>query len=191
MAGLAAPLFSARAAETIEVKYDGDNFRVSAPGFHFLTGKPLERLKYGASVGYFAQLTLFNDDRITVVRRRAGRFVVSFALWEETFSVTQLGSVPRSVDGLSAAAAEAWCLGSLAIDTVGLAPDRFFWLRVELALVDQRELAKMTDQPGLSVRALVEFLSRKPKENEPHWAPIERRLRLSDLPRMTGRGRNG
>ena len=116
---------------------------------------------------------------------------MSFALWEETFSVRQLGAVPRSVDGLSASAAEAWCLESLAIDTVGLAPDRFFWLRFELALADQRELARMTDQRGLSVQALVEFLSRKPKENEPHWAPIERRLRLSDLPRMTGRGRNG
>ena len=192
LAGLTVPLFSLRAAESLEIQYDGDNLHVSAPRLHFLIGKPLERLKDGASVTYLAQLTLFNDDHITQVKRRQGRFVVSYALWEEKFSVTQLGSAPRSVEGLSAAAAEAWCLESLAIDTMGLAPDRFFWLRFELATADQRDLAKMTDQHGLSFQALVELLSRKPKENEPHWAPLERRLRLSDLPRMTGRGgRNG
>lgn len=198
MAGLATPLFSVRAAEPLEVKYDGDNLRVSAPSLHFLIGKPLERLKDGASVAYVAQLTLFSDDHVTVVRRRPGRFVVSFALWEEKFSVTQLvtapgagpGSPPRSVEGLSAAAAEVWCLDSLVIDTGGLARDRQFWLRFELATADQRDLASMPDERGLSLSALVDFFSRKPKEGEPHWPALERRLRLSDLPRMTGRGRN-
>ncbi len=189
LAGLATPLFSLRAAEPLEVKYDGDTLHVSAPSLHFLIGKPLARLKDGASVAYVAQLTLFSDDHVTVVRRRPGRFVVSFALWEEKFSVTQLGSSPRSAEGLSAVAAEAWCLDSLVIDTGGLARDRQFWLRFELATADQRDLANMPDERGLSLSALVEFLSRKPKEGEPHWPALERRLRLSDLPRMSGRGR--
>jgi hypothetical protein len=194
LAGLAIPVFSVRAAESLEVKYDGDNLRVSAPSLRFLVGKPLERLKDGASVAYIAQLTLFNDDHVTVVKRRQGRFVVSYALWEEKFSVTQLGTLPgsaRSADGLSSAAAEAWCMESLAITTLGMAPDRMYWLRFELATADQKDLSGMTDEPGLSFRKLVDYLGRKPKEDEPHWAPLERRLRLSDLPRMTGRGRNG
>ena len=195
MAGLATPLFSVRAAESLEVKYDGDNLHVSAPGLHFLIGKPLERLKDGASVAYIAQLTLFHDDHVTEFKRRQGRFVVSYALWEEKFSVRQLGSapgsVPRSVDGLSAAAAEAWCLESLAITTLGMAPDRMYWLRFELATADQKDLSGMADEPGISFRKIVDYLGRKPKEDEPHWAPLERRLRLSDLPRMTGRGRSG
>jgi hypothetical protein len=196
LAGLATPLFSVRAAESLEVKFDGDNLHVSAPSLRFLIGKPLERLKDGASVAYVTQLTLFNDDHVTVVRRRTGRFVVSFALWEEKFSVTQLvtapgtGSRSRSVEGLSAAAAEAWCLDSLVIDTVGLARDRQFWLRFELATADQRDLSSMPDERGLSLSALVDFFSRKPKEGEPHWPALERRLRLSGLPRMAGRGRN-
>jgi hypothetical protein len=194
LAGLATPLFSVRAAEPLEVKYDGDNLHVSAPSLRFLIGKPLERLKDGASVAYIAQLTLFSDDHVTVVKRRQGRFVVSYALWEEKFSVTKLGTVPGSVPGsaggLSAAAAEAWCLESLAITTLGMAPDRMYWLRFELATADQKDLSGMADEPGLSFRKLVDYLGRKPKEDEPHWAPLERRLRLSDLPRMTGRGRN-
>ena len=46
------PLFSARAADPLKVIYDGDNLHVAAPNLHFLTGKPLERLKYGDVVAY-------------------------------------------------------------------------------------------------------------------------------------------
>jgi hypothetical protein len=187
-------LFSVRAAESLEVKYDGDNLHLSLPTLHFLIGKPLERLKDGASVAYVAQVSLFRDDHVTLIRRRYGRFVVSFALWEEKFSVTQLGSAAaptRSVDGLSAAAAEAWCLDSLAVNTLGLEPNTYFWLRFELGTADQKEMANMTEQPLLSLQKIVEFFSQKPKAGEPRWEPIERRLRLSDLPRMAGRGRNG
>src|SRR5437763_7844047 len=93
LAGLATPLFSWRAAaESLEIKYDGDNLHLSAPTFHFLTGKPLERLKDGASVAYVAQVTLLRDDHVTPIKRRQGRFVVSLDLWEEKFSVRQLGT---------------------------------------------------------------------------------------------------
>ena len=48
LAGLTVPLFSLRAAESLEIQYDGDNLHVSAPRLHFVIGKPLERLKDGA-----------------------------------------------------------------------------------------------------------------------------------------------
>jgi hypothetical protein len=194
LAGLATPLFSVRAAESLEVRYDGDNLHLSAPTLHFLIGKPLERLQDGASVAYVAQVTLFHDDHVTPIKPpRQGRFAVSYALWEKNFSVTQLGTVAtprRSVDGLSAAAAEAWCLDSMAVSTVGLDPNAYFWLRFELRTADQKEMASM-EQPVVSFRKIVEFFSQKPKAGEPRWDPIERRLRLSDLPRLAGRGRNG
>jgi hypothetical protein len=195
LAGLATPLFTLRGAESFEVKYDGDNLHfVLAPTLHFLSGKPLERLKDGASVAYVAQVTIFHDDHVTLLKRRQGRFVVSFALWEEKFSVTQLGTVAtpaRSADGLSAAAAEAWCLDSMAVNTVGIGPNTPFWLRFELRTADQKEMANMTEQPVVSLSRIVEFFSQKPKAGELKWEPIERKLRLSDLPRMAARGRNG
>jgi hypothetical protein len=83
LAGLTVPLFSARAADSLRVIYDGDNLRVAAPTLHFLTGKPLERLKYGDVVAYVLQLELLNESRTAVVRPQKGRFVVSYALWEE------------------------------------------------------------------------------------------------------------
>jgi hypothetical protein len=195
LAGLTVPLFSARAADSIKVTYDGDNLHVAAPTMHFLTGRPLERLKYGDVVAYVAQLELLNDSRTAVVRPQKGRFVVSYALWEEKFSVTQLGSAagataPRTVEGLSMTAAEAWCIESLLMSTMGLSPSLYYWLRLELrtgTATDFADDAKI----GLSLHDLIDFLGRKNTEVT-HWGPLETRVRLADLPRMAGRGsRNG
>src|SRR5437879_6581218 len=86
LAGLAIPLFKARADESLTVSFDGDNLRVAAPDLHFLTGKPLERLKDAATVTFLSQLTLFGDAHGTVFKRSVERLVVSYDLWEEKFS---------------------------------------------------------------------------------------------------------
>src|SRR5689334_2066738 len=86
LAGLAIPLSRLRAAESLNVSFDGDNVRVAAPGLHFLTGKPLERLKDASTVTFLSQLTLFSDARGTIIKRVPERLVVSYDLWEEKFS---------------------------------------------------------------------------------------------------------
>src|ERR1035438_6117533 len=110
LAGLTAPLFSARAAESMKVSFDGDNLHVNTPSLHFLNGKPMERLKDGDVVAYVTQLDLLDESRTLLLRQIKGRFVISYALWEEKFSVTMLGSAPgnspRVAEGLSAAGAE-------------------------------------------------------------------------------------
>jgi hypothetical protein len=194
LAGLTVPLFSARAADSMKVTHDGDNLHVAAPTLHFLAGKPLERLKYGDVVAYVAQLELLNESRTAVVRPQKGRFVVSYALWEEKFSVTQLGSTPgsapRTVEGLSMAAAETWCFDNLTISTLGLAPNLYYWLRLELRTGTARDFADEA-KIGISLHDLIDLLGRKNTEVT-HWGPLETRVRLADLPRMAGRGsRNG
>ena len=83
-----------------------------------------------------------------MVRPQKGRFVVSYALWEEKFSVTQLASTPgvapRTVEGLSATAAEAWCFDNLTMSTLGLAPNQYYWLRLELRTGTARDFADET-----------------------------------------------
>ena len=193
LAGLTVPVFPARGAQPIEVTFDGDNLHVSAPSLHFLTGKPLERLKDAATVVFLSQLTLFSDNHDVVFRRVPERFVVSYDLWEEKFSVTQLGSTPRSTPHvLSAPAAEAWCLEGLAISALGMAPDRPFWLRFELRTADQKDLAGGAGEPGLNLRSLIELFSRRPGPDDPNWTREVGPLRLEDLRRAVGRGaRNG
>src|SRR3954447_22079861 len=156
LAGLTIPLFNARAADSLKVRYDGDTLHVVPPGVHFLSGKPLERLKDGAAIAYVAQLDLLNEVHDPVRQQRA-RFVVSYALWEEKFSVTQLGKTPRTVDGLSASATEAWCFEGLALSTLGIAPDRYFWLRFAMRTGGPRDL-EADSSVGISIKDLIDRL---------------------------------
>ena len=52
MASFGAPLTLGLAAQSLGVRLDGDDLRIAAPQFHFLTGKSLEKLKDGASVAF-------------------------------------------------------------------------------------------------------------------------------------------
>jgi hypothetical protein len=188
LAGLTAPLFTVRAADSLNVRYDGDTIRVAPSNVHFLAGKPLERLKDGSSVAYVAQLDLLNEGRISLVQHRS-RFVVSYALWEEKFSVTQLGRTARTVDGLSAQATENWCFESMSLSTLGIPTDRYFWLRFDLRTGGPADLEE-DGLPGISISTLIGLLGRK-KLDQIHWGPLEMRVRLADLPRIAGRGTHG
>ena len=193
LAGLAIPLFRARAEERLEVSFDGDNIHVAAPGLHFLSGKPLERLKDAATVVFVSQLTIFSDDWKTPLRRPAPeRLIFSYDLWERTFAVTLRGAVKRDVAHLTAQQAEAWCLENLAVSALGLPMDRPFWLRFELRTASQKELSAVMGDSGISLTtALVEIFSRKPGANDPSWVLGAGPLRLADLPRTVARGRIG
>jgi hypothetical protein len=171
----------------LQPRYDGDTLRVNAPSLHFLTGKPLERMQDGDSVAYLANLELLDENRNSV-RQAKGRFVVSYALWETRFAVTQLAA-GRQVEGLKAAEAEAWCLDGLALSTRGLMPDRYYLLRLAVRTASAREIAA-EGLPGVSLSKMIEWLGRKNVE-QTTWPPLEQRVRLIDLPRPTGRGSRG
>jgi hypothetical protein len=190
LAGLTVSAFRARAAPPLSVSFDGDNLHVAAPQLHFLTGRPLNRLKDGTSVVFLSQLTIFRDDRGTVFRRSPERLTVSYDVWEEKFKVV-LAIDRRSASRLSLAAAETWCLENLAISALGLAPDRPFWLQFDLRAATPKELSALVGDPGISVRGLIELFGRKPGADEPQWRLAAGPLRLTDLPRPVARGTRG
>lgn len=187
LAGLAIPLFRAKAASRLSVEYDGDLLYPVAPSLHFLTGKVLDRLKDSADIQVFgSQLTLFYEDGETL-RQSRSRFVVSYALWDEKFKVTITGSTTRSREGLSQAEAEAWCFENAAISASGLAPDRPFRMRFELRSVEKRDLSKVMGDLGISLTSMIEIFSRKPGGGESYPVLETGLLRLRDLPRLSGR----
>jgi hypothetical protein len=191
MAGLAIAVSRGRAEEPLDVSFDGDNLRVFAPGLHFLTGRPLERLKNADTVAFLSQITLYSDAHGTIFRRFPERLVVSYDLWEEKFSVTIPGPSKRSLPNVSAAQAESWCLENMAISGLGLAPDRPFWVKFELRTTDRRELTSLMGDSGISLSALVDLISRPPG-GDLYWSRSAGPFRLRDLPRTrTGRGRIG
>jgi hypothetical protein len=189
LAGMAICLSRGRAEEPLDVSFDGDNVRVFAPGLHFLTGRPLERLKNADTVAFISQITLYSDAHGTVFRRFPERLVVSYDLWEEKFSVTIPGPAKRSLPRVTAAQAESWCLENMAISALGLAPDRPFWVKFELRTTDRRELTSVMGDSGISLSALVDLFSRPPGRDL-SWSRTAGPFRLRDLPRAR-RGRVG
>ncbi|MFB3825475.1 MAG: hypothetical protein ACE15B_01855 [Bryobacteraceae bacterium] len=188
-AGLALPVSRAFTAPAgLSATWDGDNIHISAPQLRFLSGKPLERLKDGAAVTFFSQLSISTDQFATVFRRLPERFVVSYDLWEEKFSVNRLSGAPRSASHLAAGAAEAWCLESMVVSASGLAPERPFWLRFELRASDARDEAAIVGEPGINITRLIEFFSRRPRSEQPQWTLEAGPLELRALRRTEHRG---
>ena len=191
LAGLTVPLLKARGTGNLILTFDGDDLHVAAPQLHFLSGRPLSRLRDGATVVFISQLTIFRDDRGTVWRHAPERLTVSYDVWEEKFSVI-LGTTNRRASRLSAPATEAWCLNNLAISALGLAPERPFWFRLELRTADPKDLSAVVGEPGISIRGLIELFSRKPGADQDEWTLNAGPLRLANLPRISARGtRNG
>jgi hypothetical protein len=186
LAGLTVPLFRAWAEPLLHVTSDGDNLHVAAPQLHFLTGRPLARLKDGNIMVFLSQLTLFRDDRVTVIRRKPERITVSYDLWEEKFQVG-MAVDRRSAARLSMEETEAWCLENLAISALGLETQRPFWLRFELRAASEKEVPAVAGDNGISIRGLIDMFSRRAGADVEHWALNAGPLRLGDLPRTAGR----
>ena len=184
LASFGTPLSMGLSAQSLNVRLvEGDSLRISAPQLHFITGKSLERLKDGAAVVFLGQLSLSSDAGLTGWKRAINRFIVSYDLWEERFSVTRTEQGRRSVSHLSAASAESWCLDNLAIDTAGVPPDRPFWLRLELRAEDPKDLTAVVGEPGINLTRLVEVFSRPARVQQPRWELTTGPLRLADLRR--------
>lgn len=147
-------------AQEVVLRRTGEELRVAAPRLHFLTGKPLERMRNGASVAYDMQVIVYAENRQVILRRGFERFVVSYDLWEETFSVTRVRSTRASAAHLTAAAAESWCLDHIAVPTTGLATDRPVFVRLEVRAVEPRDRRNVEDDEGISLSRLIDIFSR-------------------------------
>jgi hypothetical protein len=178
--GLCAPAFQAVGNAALALRRDNEILYVSAPNLHFLQGKPLERLKDGASVTFISQLSLsFDDNRTPPFRRLPERFIFSYDIWEEKFLISRLGGAQRK--GLSAAAAETWCLESLAISTSGVPPDKPVWIRLDLRAVDPKDQAGLVGDFGISLKGLIDTFSRPARSQQPHWTLDTGPIRLVDI----------
>jgi len=145
---------------------------VHAPNLGFIKGEPLVRLKDGRSVRVDLDLMVLPGPGGTPVARARQTFVLSYDLWEERFAVTQAGTPPRSASYLTASAAEAWCLEHLTIPIteMGKLRDAPFWIRLEYRILDGNNTAERDDAGGLTLKGLIEALSRRPKESGPTHA---------------------
>jgi hypothetical protein len=157
-------------AQSVTVDAVGDALRIRAPGFSFLKGDPLARLKEGRSVRVeLGGLVLPAPGKLPAAAARRV-FALSYDLWEERFAVTTVEARSQSVSHLALAAAEAWCVEQLTIPltALGALGDQPFWIRLEYRILDGDAASDQSDS-GYTLQALIDALSRRRKtEASPH-----------------------
>lgn len=164
----------------LRVRLEGGELRISAAGFSFLQGRPLERLLDGASMTYVFTLIVNVDGPDMTPPSAERRFVVSYDLWEERFAVAEVEPPGGSASHLSRAEAEAWCLDRLAAPVPRASPDSTFVLRLECSVADEEERSGDLFS-GLTLAGLIDRLSRKAREAPARWVAASGPLRLRDL----------
>ncbi len=164
------------------VRVDSGRIRPAAPKLRFIEGKAQERLHNGAPVVFALQFTVFSPSKSMVLARAAGRFAVSFDLWEEKFAVTQLGNPnKKSVSHLSAPEAEGWCLDSLSLTSNILSADASFWVRLDVRAEEPDASPAPGEETGMTLARLVELFSRQQTAGEVRLRSDAGPFRLRDL----------
>jgi len=189
----------ALSAQELSLRWRDNELHVVAPRIHFLTGKSLTSLKNGVAVPFDFQLTLWSGNRSVVFDRVLQRFVLSYDLWEEKFAIakqrgfamrsdTRTNEARRSASGLSADAAETWCLDSISLSTAGLAENQPIWVKLDIRGAEPKEGSPVFGESGLSIASLIELFSRPARASEQRWSLEAGPFRLDELKRLSGRG---
>ena len=166
--------------EELIPRYNDGSLQVTAPRLHFISGRQLERLRNGASVPFDFQLTISSGSKSNTLSRALERFVVSYDIWEEKFSVVRQRDRRMSNVRLTATQAESWCLEHLSLPSSGLAPDKPLWLKLEVRGAESRDQVAAAGD-GISLTTLIEIFSRPVRGPLDHWALETGPFRLADL----------
>jgi hypothetical protein len=156
------------AAQAITIGRVADAVNVKAPGFTFIKGEPLARLRDGRSVRVDLALAVLPRAGATSIAENRQTFVLSYDLWEERFAATLVGPPARSTAYLTSWAAEAWCVEQLAVpvNALGTLVDRQFWVRISYRILDSDPAASAEGAAGYTLQSLIEALSRRRKASE-------------------------
>jgi hypothetical protein len=149
-------------SQSMTVTTTGGEVRVQAPGFRFISGEPLARLKDGLTVRVELEIhVLAGPGAATAAVQNRQAFVLSYDLWEERFAAAVSGTGSRSLSHLTAAAAEAWCIQQLAVPVSGLGALRNqpFWIRLESRILNGKSDGR--EDEGLTLRGIIDTLSRR------------------------------
>ena len=167
-------LWAALGAQAVSVSRTGDVVAVKAPGFSFIKGEPLARLKDGRSVRVDLDMAILPKAGAASVTQARQSFILSYDLWEERFAVTKVGTPAKSAAYLTSVAAEAWCFDQLTVSATALgalARDVPFWVRLEYRILDGDAVPAADNNGGYTLQSLIDSLSlKRNKAKAQEWA---------------------
>jgi hypothetical protein len=179
-------------AEDLALNWRNNYLEFSAPHMHFLTGKPLERLQHGAQVPFDFKVSLFSGTKSHLFSQLAERFLVSYDVWGEQFSVVKTQSPKSHISHLDAAEAEAWCLKQMPVNPVGLSDKESLWARVEVRVPPEKGANPFgkdsISESGINLTGLIELFSRPPALAQPHWMEDTGPVTIEEIKRGNRRG---
>jgi hypothetical protein len=152
----------------------------SAPRVHFLTGKPLERMHNSDQVLYAFRATLWSGSKTHILKDTTARFVVSYDLFKDNFSVSKLEDRSRA-SNLTDVGVEAWCLQKMSMDVTGVSGSEPLWAKLDIRALDGKESGALFSKDNItdsginltSVTAkLIDMFSRPAQATQSHW-PLE------------------
>jgi len=155
-------------AQAVSVTRVADAVAVQAPGFTFIKGEPLARLKDGRALRADLDLSVLPRTGAPAAAHDRRTFVLSYDLWEERFAVTSVGPPAKSSSYLTSAQAEAWCLDQLTVPVASLGSlgkDVPFWVRLEYRILGDNP-PNGDEAAGFSLRALIDAFSSRRKAAE-------------------------
>lgn len=152
--------------QSLQLERHGDHLLVAAPQLHFLSGRAIEKLKNGSTVTFVLTLSAIPQHERKAGFLQTKRFVMSFDLWEEKYSVVESWQEGRSASRLTSAAAEAWCLENMSIPVRSVPEGQPFMVRLECSMEENKEKEIGGSRSGLTLVALIDVFSRR-KQAEP------------------------
>lgn len=167
-------------AQSLNVRLEADQLKISAPQLRFLTGEAMQRLRDGATVPYVFELYATGGRYGARLAHAAYRFVVSYDLWEEKFAVTRINGSLRSVSHLSSSAAERWCLDSLTLPANGLNPNESLTVTLDYR-AEESSRPETADNSGFTLGGLIDIFSRRNQKQPLRGSRQSGPFRLSDL----------
>lgn len=150
-------------AQAVSVSSTGGALTVRAPGFGFLEGQALARLKDGQSVRVELTLAVLPGRGKPPAATRRRVFALSYDLWEERFAATLVEAPSETASHLTKGDAESWCLEQLSIPLGALAAFRSdvpFWIRLEYRILNG-DAAGANDDSLFTLQGLIDVLSRR------------------------------
>jgi hypothetical protein len=151
-------------AQSITLSVAGGSVSVRAPGFGFIKGEALARLRDGRSVRVDLELAILSKPGEPPVAGSRRTCVLSYDLWEERFAAGVADDPPRATSNRTVADAEGWCIEQLTVPVGALGSlgsDRPLWVRLDSRVQDGSAAPAQDDGTGL--RWLIETLGRRRK----------------------------
>jgi hypothetical protein len=152
--------------EDLILEHRNNRLEFSAPRTDFFAGQPSARLRNALEVPFLIKTTLWSGNKTHVFSSAVDQFVVSFDIFEETYSVVKVQAPRKSKAHLTAKEAQKWCINEMSLDTTGLSGTEPLWARLEILPQDPPRdgslLGDSVSGSGISLGALVEFFGRSP-----------------------------